>query len=134
MIRRMHLVAAAVLALGFAGFACSHTPTGPQPGTLSLMLNNPNSGNDGAILVTLSGPTTITNAVVQAGDTLWTTDFSSTTVRVLVTGNVRTGALLRFDVPDVNAYQSYTVTVNQAVRSVDYSEESLSQYTGYVQK
>lgn len=134
MIRPTHLVAVAVLALGFAGFACSHAPTGPQPGTLSLMLNNPNSGNDGAILVTLSGPTTITNAVVQAGDTLWTTDFSSGVVRVLVTGNIRTGALLRFDVPDVNAYQSYGVTVNQAVRSVDYVEESLSQYTGYVQK
>lgn len=133
-IRRTHAVTAALLVLAFAGFACSHTPTGPEPGTLTVMLNNPNSGTDGAILLTLSGPTTITNAVALGGDTLWTTDFSSTAVRVLLTGSIRTGAVLHFNVPDVNVYQSYLVTVNQAVRSADYGEESLAQYTGYVQK
>src|SRR5690348_10118096 len=78
-----------VLAAALAMLACSKdTPMGPQPGTLSVQLQTPNSGFDGAMLFTLSGPTTVTNVRASTGDTLWTTDFSSTTTKVVLTGPV----------------------------------------------
>ena len=125
------LVLAAVLAV----LGCSKdTPTGPQPGTLSVQLQTPNSGFDGAMLFTLSGPTTVTNVRAATGDTLWTNDFSSTTTKVVLTGTVGSGVILRFDVPDVNQYGQYLATIHQVASSSDYSLRSLTNYVAFVSK
>jgi len=128
---------ARVSTLALAAFlvSCgSHTPTGPQPGTLQVKLQDPNGGADGAILLTLSGPTTVTNVVAAAGDTLWTTDFSATVSHVLLTGHIGSGTVLRFDVPDVGQVQQYIVSVNQAAASSGYALRSLASYVAFVSR
>lgn len=124
------LALAAVLAM----LACSKNPTGPQPGTLSVQLQSPNSGLDGVILFTLTGPNPVTNVVAGAGDTLWSVDFSGNTSKVLVTGSIKSGVILSFDVPDVNAHDQYGVTINQVASSSDYSLRSLINYVPLVSK
>jgi hypothetical protein len=114
--------------------ACSKSPTGPQPGTLSVQLQNPNSGLDGAILFTLTGPNPVSDVVAGAGDTLWSTDFSGNTSRVLLTGTIKSGVILSFDVPDVNVPDQYGVTINQVASSSDYSLRSLVNYVPLVSK
>ena len=124
-----------VLAAALAMLACSKgTPTGPQPGTLSVQLQTPNSGADGAMLFTLSGPTTVTNVRASTGDTLWTTDFSATTTKVVLTGSIGSGVILRFDVPDVNQYGQYLASISQVAKSSDYSMRSLTNYVAFVSK
>ncbi|HKV71804.1 MAG TPA: hypothetical protein VJN62_11175 [Gemmatimonadales bacterium] len=124
------LVLAAVVAM----LACSKSPTGPQAGTLSIQLQSPNSGLDGAMIFTLTGPNPVTNVVAAAGDTLWSTDFSGNTSRVLLTGSIRSGVILTFDVPDVNVPDQYNVTINQVASSSDYSLRSLVSYVPFVTK
>jgi len=117
-----------------AMLACSKSPTGPQAGTLSIQLQSPNSGLDGAMIFTLTGPNPVTNVVAAAGDTLWSTDFSGNTSRVLLTGSIRSGVILTFDVPDVNVPDQYNVTINQVASSSDYSLRSLVSYVPFVTK
>ena len=124
------LALAAVVAM----LACSKSPTGPQAGTLSIQLQSPNSGLDGAMIFTLTGPNPVTNVVAAAGDTLWSTDFSGNTSRVLLTGSIRSGVILTFDVPDVNVPDQYNVTINQVASSSDYSLRSLVSYVPFVTK
>ena len=121
------------LAAALVAFACSSSPSGPQPGTLLVKLQDPNAG-DGAILFTISGPTPVTNVQAGAGDTLWTTDFSSTVSHVILTGGIGSGVILKFDVPDVNVSGSYIVAVNQAASSSDYSLRSLTNYVAFVSR
>ena len=123
-----------LLAALVAMLACSKSPTGPQPGTLTVKLQSPNSGFDGAILFTLTGPNPVTNARAGAGDTLWSTDFSGNTSKVLLTGAIANGVILLFDVPDVNDAGSYNVSVNQVAASSDYSLRSLVNYVPLVSK
>ncbi|HEX4634434.1 MAG TPA: hypothetical protein VH163_11390 [Gemmatimonadales bacterium] len=126
----LRLVLAAVVAM----IACSKSPTGPQPGTLSVHLQSPNSGLDGAILFTLTGPNPVTNVVAGTGDTLWSTDFSGNTSKILLTGTIRSGVILSFGVPDVNVSDQYIVSINQAASSSDYSLRSLVSYVPLVAK
>ena len=122
------------LAAVVAVLACSKSPTAPQAGTLSIQLQSPNSGLDGAMIFTLTGPNPVTNVVAAAGDTLWSTDFSGNTSRVLLTGSIRSGVILTFDVPDVNVPDQYNVTINQVASSSDYSLRSLVSYVPFVTK
>ena len=127
------LVLAATVAAG-AMLACSKSPTGPQPGTIFVKLQSPNSGADGAIMFTLSGPTTVTNARASAADTLWTTDFSNTTTKVVLTGAISSGVILSVDVPDVNQFDQYVVSGNQVASSSEYSLRSLTSSVGFTSK
>ncbi|HTY07267.1 MAG TPA: hypothetical protein VMC86_12165 [Gemmatimonadales bacterium] len=124
-----------LLAAGVIVAGCSADKAmGPQPGTLLVKLQNPNSGGDGAMLLTLSGPTLVTNVATVAGDTLWTTDFSGTVSHIVLTGNITSGVVLTFNVPDVNVSAQYLVTVNQAASSSDYSLRALTSYVAFVSR
>jgi hypothetical protein len=132
MSRRLQVV---VLAVGMVMWACSHSPTGPQAGTLFVKLQDPNSGADGAILLTLTSPAPVTNVAAGAGaDTLWTTDYSTTVSKVLLTGSIANGVILKFDVEDVNLASEYVVSVTQAASSSDYSLRSLTNYVAFVSR
>jgi hypothetical protein len=109
--------------------ACEQQPTAPQPGTLSVRLQNPNDGLDGAIMLTLSGPAAVSSVAAASGDTLWGGPYTSTSSRMVITGAVRSGVILTFSVPDVNAATQYTATVNQAAGSSDYTLRSVTSYT-----
>lgn len=131
--RRLALLAAAIAGALLGG--CTDQPTGPQAGTLSVKLTNPNDGLDGAILFSVRGPATPTGTpIVSTGDTLWGGPFTGTANTYVVTGNIRSGVLLNFTVPDVNVANQYTATITQVAASSDYTLRSLTGYSLLIAK
>jgi len=127
----------ALLAVVAAGvlLRCVNQPTGPQAGVLSVVLSAPQSGVDGAILFTVSGPATPTSSpTVATGDTLWGGPFTATSNQYVVTGNVRSGTLLTFGVSDVNLANQYTATISQVAASANYSLRPLTGYSLVIAK
>ena len=90
-------------------------PTVPAavPGTLTARLVTPYV-DDGAILLDITGPTPAAEieAVVQGAVVYARANGNMT--RVAVFGSLRSGALVRFAVPDVNAAQQYGAQVAEA--------------------
>jgi hypothetical protein len=109
--------------------ACTSEPSGPQPGTLRVILRDPNAGSDGALLVTLSGPASPSNLIAAAGDTVWGGPFTGTSNEFAVTGALANGAIVTFDVPDVTVASQYKATLMQAAATSDYSLRPLASYT-----
>jgi hypothetical protein len=112
--RRLTLIAALALALAPA---CKDGPSGPVAGTLKVKITMPqaSSGNDGAILFTVTGPAVPASAAAGAGFQAYSQPLAQTTKHV-VTGTLVTGAtILTFAVDDVR--QSYTATIQQVAAS-----------------
>ena len=129
-----HLARSALaLALGFLGAmvaACrggdGTGTSGPTPGTLSVVLATPNT-DDGAILFRVSGPDM---SQVSAGDaTLYFRQVQQgTTITAVVVGNLHTGTLLTFHVPDVDAASSYSATILQVADRANALRGTLGGY------
>lgn len=122
---RKLLVLAALLAVA----ECSKNATGPTAGTIFIkMVNRPGNSADGAILITLSGPTAPSNLTAAAGDTLWGGPFNSTVNKMVISGNITTGTLASFDVSDVALAGQYVATITQIAASADYTLRSTIGY------
>lgn len=109
--------------LGVA-LACSDNPT---PGVLKVNLTTPNSGADGAILLTVNGPGVLLSAAPGAGLRLFTQPFA-TTNHVALTGTLTTGTILTIEVPDVSKANAYTATIQQAATPT-YQLRALTGYS-----
>jgi len=120
-VRRVRLLAA----LGVL-FAC--VDTGPTAGVLQVSLTTPNSGADGAILITISGPAALTSASPPAGLRLFSEPPLATANRFVLTGTLVTGTILTIGVADVGQVRSYTATVVQ-VAAATYLLRPLGGYT-----
>jgi hypothetical protein len=118
----------ALVMFGALLVACTNAPTGPQPGTLKVTLQDPNAGTDGALLLTLSGPGSPTNVAGAPGDTVWGGPFTGTTIQLVITGQLANGVILTFDVPDVSVVSQYKAIASQAASTSDYSLRSLAGY------
>lgn len=125
--KRIYVVMA--LAIGLvAGIACSddEEPTGPTAGTLSVTLTTPNV-DDGAILFELNGPDiSAVSVTVPAHYTHVRQD--GVTLTVVVVGDIESGLIVGFDVPDISAVASYTAIVTQVA---DRTNELRSDLAGY---
>ena len=133
-------VLASIAVLG--AIACGkNTPIGPPPpapppppppppppgaGTLTVRLTTPNT-DDGAILLELRGPNIHALAVSNSAWQVYA-DSSGTPIRSVVAGNLTTGGLVTFQVPDVGAVASYTATI---VDVSDRQNRLRSALTGY---
>ena len=107
---RVAAAAAALLVLATAA-ACRQdapatpAPPVPVPGELQLRLTTPRA-DDGALLLELTGPAAATDVRAARGDLLVEARpvaGAANTVRVAVFGDLASGELLAFRVPDVNA-------------------------------
>lgn len=133
--------ALAILTLA-AAIACTSTPNEPTPppaqpppnqppppppgsGRLTVNLTSPNS-SDGAILLELRGANIHAVALAHSGWKLFA-DSSGSALRIVVAGNLASGSLLTFQVPDVNAAASYSATIID----VADAQNSLRAKTGY---
>ncbi len=126
-------LAATLLLAAFLVGGCSGStePSGPQPGQLTVNLSTTGGGGS-AFLLTVSG-SGITNPVAaSAGHQLYSFA-SGNTLKVAVVGNISTGALMRFSVPDVNQSGSYSVTLNEAAGS-DNSLQNVSDYSATISR
>lgn len=100
---------AALAALLLVG-GCKDGPTGPEAGVLTLALTL-DSSSERAIVVSVSGPGEI--GTVESASPAYTVHsrVSGASFRAAVFGNLASGPLVRFAVPDVADAKSYTAIV-----------------------
>lgn len=105
----------------------------PTPGDLTISLASPNS-DDGAIRLRISGVTTSTPIVAAgSGKEVFLSSTGSTSTRVIVTGAISAGPLLRITVPDTRKDEDYSVVVEE-VASTDYAVRPTAGYVLSVEK
>lgn len=125
--RRRNLLLAAVLMLGAA---CSTEPVAvraPEPGILTLRFTTPHS-DDGALLFELRGPAIGTATATGGGLQLFTRSADATTLVGAVVGNLATGGIVRFPVPDVATVQDYTVRLIEVADRQNLLRAGLANY------
>jgi hypothetical protein len=109
-------------------FACANNPAGPTGGTLKVTLTTPNSGNDGAILLSISGPAALTSVAAGPGLTLYSQPPLGATPRLILTGTLVTGTVVTIGVTDVSNAAAYTATIQQ-VAAPNYVLRDLTGYS-----
>lgn len=124
--RRWVLAAAAAAGLVLA---CRGDSAGPVAGTLKVDLTTPNSGQDGAAIVVLSGPAVPVAVSPGPGLAVWGTPVTAMPAKVIVTGTLATGTILSLQVEDVNKATQYTATLLQVARP--FPSFALRSLTGY---
>jgi hypothetical protein len=104
---------------------CSHETTGPTAGALTANLTTPNN-DDGAVLFTVSGGPV--DSVVAGGHRVYSAILDATSLRVVVIGDVSSGALATIYIPDTRLAANYSVTVNQVAASASYAQRDPASY------
>jgi hypothetical protein len=115
--------------------ACGGGGTGPVAGILKVKLaTTPNSGLDGAVLLTVTGPVIPSGATAQTGFRLFGTP-TATTNKFAVTGTLATGSILfTIDVPDISKVSQYSAAIQQVAASSNFGLRSTSGYVLSVTK
>ena len=88
------------------------------PGTMTVSLTTPNT-DDGAVLVALFGPGFTNIRPASASYRVYSLTASPTEIRILVVGDLSTGALLSLDIDDPARIAEYHGTVIQAASRDD---------------
>ena len=100
--------------------------TGPG-GLLKVQLTTPNSGADGAILLTVTGPAALRSATAGSGLRLFALPLAATN-RFALTGALSVGTILIIGVADVGQASAYTATIQQ-VATPAYQLRALTGYS-----
>lgn len=135
---RRHPTAAAALALLLATGACSDdsgsggpggTEPEPTPGTLFVRLVTP--GVEGAVQFEFDSPDVPSLTVAGIGFQLYQLPVPGDpgAIRAVVVGNVLTGPLVRFAVPDVNRADLYRATLVEVADPQNRLRGSLAGYS-----
>ena len=98
----------------------------PEPGTLVVSLTTPNA-DDAAILLRITGPGITQVAAANAGQYMKVLLEGDDLTAVLV-GDLASGALIRFHVPDVGAVASYASSVLQVANETNALRGSTGGY------
>jgi hypothetical protein len=115
-----------VLASALALLACESS-TAPLAGLLKINLTTPNSGGDGAILLTVNGPAVLTSVAAAGGLRLFSEPLATSNTLSL-TGTLVNGTILTVGVTDTSKASSYTATISQ-VSELNYQLRNLSGYS-----
>ena len=107
--------------------ACLDTSVGPAAGLLKVNLTTPNTSGDGAILLTVSGPTALASARPETGLRLFAQSLGATN-HFALTGTLASGTVLTIGVPDVSRAAAYTATIQQVAAS-NYQLRALAGYS-----
>ncbi|MEX2281853.1 MAG: hypothetical protein WEE89_05175 [Gemmatimonadota bacterium] len=103
----------------------SSGPSEPQPGILTVQLTT-NATTDRAALIQLSGPGPISSVQSDnAGVMVFSTE-TGTAVKTIVTGTLTSGALLQFNVEDVNKVKAYNATIVELANNTNALQTNLS--------
>lgn len=123
------LGATLALVLGLAAAQSCGDGTGPTAGELTISLVTPNSGSDGAIRLTITGPTAITSVrpAPGAGLRVFQGGLGPTT-QLAVTGALASGAILTIGVADIRKLTQYVATIDE-VAGRDYGLRPLAGYS-----
>ena len=126
------LVAAALLA---TAVACGKDNTGPVAGMLKVQLTvTPNSGLDGAVLFSVTGPVVPSAVGAGSGFRLFGTA-AATTNTFAVTGTLSTNSVvMTLTVDDITKVSQYSATVMSVASSSTYTLRTTTGYTLKVTK
>lgn len=127
--RTGRLVPALVLgALACGGDHSPTEPSGPVAGEITVSLVTPNA-DDGAVLFTISGgPVTSVSAAVPAYQ-VYSSIPDTSTARVLVTGDLASGAVVRLHVADTRRVAAYRASIAQAASRSTFAQRVLTGYS-----
>ena len=119
------------LALLVVHLACKDDDPGAVkiPGTLRVNLTTPNSGQDGAAVVVLSGPVAPRSVTAGSGLTLWGGPVTTPQSSIALTGTLSTGQILTLEIDDIEQASQYTAMLRE-VSKTD-STVALRSLTGY---
>ena len=118
------ILAASLLA---GALSCS-SGTGPVAGMLSVSLHSPNAGADGAILLTVTGPQSLTSVTAGTGLRAFSQPLSTDT-KIALTGPLSDGVIVTIGVADVAKAAQYHATVQGVAASADFQLRSLAGYS-----
>ena len=116
-----------------AGAACGGEPMGnrPTPGNLTVVLASPGSSDGAVLLLVTGGPV---ESVSPAGSyQVASAAVGTSTRRVVVTGDIGAGDLIKLRVPDVNS-TSYLVQVEQVADRNSFALLDATAYTATVRR
>lgn len=118
------LMALAAVAVGCGDKATSPIPT---PGSAIVSLATPNS-DDGAVVVTLTGPGFSTFATASSGYLIYSRLAGGQEARVILIGDVTAGPLFTFKIAAGSDVSAYAATVQQVANRSDALRASTSSY------
>ena len=124
---------ASLLLIAVAGLGCGEeagSPGEPEPGVLRVSLATPN-GDDGAIMLEMTGAV---DSIEAAGSyALFVARPTAEITRLIVTGALADGLLLRIHVPDVGAQALLGIRILQVAARGTYLQRPLGGYGLIVQ-
>lgn len=110
------------------GLSCGgDPPTVSGPGELKVRLISPATFSDSAIVLTISGPATLTDVTPGAGLRLFQQPLGATTRFALIGALTNGATILTIDVPDIGAFSEYSGTI-EGVAQANYQLRALSGY------
>lgn len=104
---------------------CSNN-TGPTAGALNVSLSSPRD-DDGAVLLTISGGPV--DSIESVGFRLYSARAPADTVKLIVTGNLRSGAIARIHIPDIRQAARYSARIGQVAARTTYAQREAAAYT-----
>jgi hypothetical protein len=119
-----------LLVLGLATAAaylsgCSAEPAGPDAAMLTLEFVSP-AKDDGAVLFTISGGPV--DSVATAGYAVYLARVDANTVRVILSGELTSGAIAQVHVPDDRRLSHYSATIDQVAARTSYTQRDPAAY------
>ena len=102
-------------------------PPPPPPGSAVVSLTTPNT-NDGAVLVTLTGPGLTTLQASDTSNLFYSRLASDSEARLILVGNLSSGPILNFKIATGKTISAYTAIVQQVAMRNDSLRASLSGY------
>ena len=120
-------LAAALAVLVACGGDGPTDPSAPSPGLLKIVLTTPNV-DDGALLLTVSGGVVSTVDAAAPGYQLYTARPDSMTLRVLITGDIAAGPVIRIHVADTHKANAYHANIAQVASRSTFVQRLLTGY------
>jgi hypothetical protein len=126
-VRRVIAIGATLLA-ACGGADKTSGPSGPTPGVLQVVLTSANT-DDGALMLTVSGGPVQQVDAASAAYQVFSAQPDTMTTRILVTGDITSGAVARLHVADTRAVASYHASLTQAASRTSFAQQVTSGYS-----
>lgn len=100
--------------------------TGPAAGTLTVTLSSPHA-DDGGLLLTISGGPV--DSIEAPGHAVYSARPDANTLRLILSGQLASGAIARLHIPDTRQASSYRAELSQVAARSSYVQRDPGPYT-----
>jgi hypothetical protein len=114
-----------ILGASLGLLSCFGGSTGPAEGSVTLELHSPND-DDGAVLFTLTGGPV--EAIESPGNSVYYTVVDPATIRVVIAGDLGSGALARVRIADRDQAAQYAGVVEQVAQRSSFAQRDPAGY------